>query len=387
MAQPQDTDDLLPDLGLADVMRQRPAGIGSVRMILRIAVAVTVSWGIALAVSRSTLGIFAPITTLIVVQASPWSTLGVSIQRILGTGLGVLAASVWVNAVGLTWWSFLIGVLAALLVARALPWSLGGQLQIPIAVVFVLAIGAGSLVPDMWRVIDVIIGGLVGIVAVFVFPPRPRPEGFDAAIEAYRDAIIETLRCVGRESGSLPAPLSDDALHDYVVASRRLRSLAESARSELVRLVESSHFNLRAGGVGDETGLRATRLRRLSGIAIQVRGIVGAANRLYDRGGAPAILLGSEFGDLIELEAGLMEVVLGAAGSPIGGSDRAVADELDRELQAALRRSADEVAAEHGGVGGVLESIGLLGRLDHVRAQLADYPSWGTSGEGAAVRA
>ncbi len=207
MAQSHDTDDLLPDLGLADVMRQRPAGIGSLRMIIRVAVAVTVSWAIAVAFSQSTLGIFAPITTLIVVQSSPWSTLGVSVQRILGTGLGVLAASLWVNAVGLTWWSFLIGVLAALLVARALPWSLGGQLQIPIAVVFVLAIGAGSLAPDMWRVIDVIIGGLVGIAAVFVFPPRPRPGAFDSAVEVYRDAIIETLRSVGRESGSLPAAI------------------------------------------------------------------------------------------------------------------------------------------------------------------------------------
>ncbi len=377
----QDADDLLPDFGLADVMRQRPAGIGSVRMIIRVAVAVTASWGLAVAVSQSTLGIFAPITTLIVIQSSPWSTLGVSVQRILGTGLGVLAASLWVNAVGLTWWSFLIGILAALLVARALPWSVGGQLQIPIAVVFVLAIGAGSLAADMWRVIDVVIGGLVGIAAVLVFPPKPRPQAFDSAIEAYRDAILETLRDVGRESGSLAAPLAEEALHDYVVASRGLRNLADEARTQLVRLVESSHLNMRAGGVGDETALRAAQLRRLSGIAIQVRGIAGAANRLYDRAGAPAILTGTELEALVEDEVRLMEVVLGGQGRPLAGTDRAAAHERDGDLQSALRRTADAVAAEHGGVGGVLESIALLGRLDHVRAQLADYPSWGTDPE------
>jgi uncharacterized membrane protein YccC len=373
----QDTDDLLPELGLADVMRQRPAGIGSLRLVLRVAVAVTISWAIAVVVSQSTLGIFAPITTLIVIQASPWSTLGVSIQRILGTGLGVLAASLWVNAVGLTWWSFLLGVLAALLVARALPWSSGGQLQIPIAVVFVLSLGAGSLASDMWRVIDVVIGGVVGIVAVFVFPPRPRPEAFDRALEEYRDAIIETLRTVGRESGSHASPLADDVPHDYVLSSRGLRARAETARAELVRLVESSHFNLRAGGVAAGTALRATRLRRLSGIGLQVRGIAGAANRLYDREGAPAILAGSSFAALVELEAELMEAVLGAHGQPLAGTDRAVAERRDHELQSGLRRTADDVAAEHGGVGGVLESIALLGRLDHVRVQIADYPSWG----------
>ena len=136
-------DDLLPDLGVSDVLQQRPAGIGSVRHAVRIAVAVTVSWVVAEAVSQSEFALFAPITTLLVVQSSPWTTLGVSMQRILGTGIGVLVASVYVNLLGLSWWSFLGGVLAALLIARALPWSLGGQLQIPVAVVFVLALGAG----------------------------------------------------------------------------------------------------------------------------------------------------------------------------------------------------------------------------------------------------
>ena len=136
-----DTDDLLPDLDLAQIMQQRPLGLGSVRHVLRIAIAVTVSWAVAVAVSHSQLALFAPITTLLVVQSSAWTTLGMSIQRILGTGIGVLVASVWVNLVGLTWWSFFIGVGAALLIARMLPWSLGGQLQIPVAVVFVLAIG------------------------------------------------------------------------------------------------------------------------------------------------------------------------------------------------------------------------------------------------------
>ena len=118
------------------------------RHAVRIAIAVTVSWVVAAAVSQSEFALFAPITTLLVVQSSPWTTLGVSVQRILGTGLGVLVASVYVNLVGLTWWSFLIGVLAALLVARLLPWSIGGQLQIPVAVVFVLALGPGSVQQD-----------------------------------------------------------------------------------------------------------------------------------------------------------------------------------------------------------------------------------------------
>jgi uncharacterized membrane protein YccC len=373
----QDADDLLPDLDLADVLRQRPLGLGSVRHVVRIAIAVTVSMVVALAISQSTLGIFAPITTLIVVQSTPWTTLGLSIQRILGTGIGVLVASLWVNLVGLTWWSFLLGVLVALLVARALPWSLGGQLQIPVAVVFVLALGAGSLSADLWRVFDVIIGRAIGLLAVFVYPPRPKPEVFEAALRAYRDGVVQTLASVADESGTHAEPLAENELHDYVARSRRLRDLADAARTELVRLVEGSHLNLRARGVQDGIEDMAARLRRLTGIGVQVRGIVGAANRLYDREGLPAILSGDDLRLLVAKEVTVMDVVLGGPGMPVRGTDAQLAEVLDLDLAAALRETADRVVKDKGGgVGSVLESVSLIGRLDHVRAQLADYPGW-----------
>jgi len=311
-----------------------------------------------------------------VVQSSPWSTLGVTLQRILGTGVGVLAASLWVNAAGRTWWSFLLAVLVALLVARALPWSIGGQLQIPVAVVFVLALGPGSFGADVWRVLDVVIGGLVGIAAVFVFPPRPRPEAFETALAAYRDALVGTLEEVAQESGRHAAPLPEETVHDYVTSSRRLRDLADIARAALARLVESTHFNMRAGGLPDELGGYALRLRRLTGIGLQVRGIVGAANRLYDREGPPVILTGDRLRELIAAEVTLIGVVLGNAGEPVCGTDRELAQRLGRELDDELRRTADRVAVEKGDVGGVLESVSLLGRLDHVRAQLIDFPGW-----------
>lgn len=369
-----DLDDLLPDLGVSDALRQRPAGIGSARHAVRIALAVTVSWVVAEAVSQSAFALFAPITTLLVVQTSPWTTLGVSTQRILGTGIGVLIASVFVNLVGLEWWSFLIGVLAALLIARLLPWSLGGQLQIPVAVVFVLALGPGSIVQDAWRVLDVLIGGGIGLLAVFVFPQRPRPDRFEAALSAYRDAIVETLRRVGTESGTLASPLGPHEAHAFVPPSRRLRDRADEARDALLLLVEGSQLNMRAGQVPAELEARALRLRRLSGIGVQVRGIVGAANRLYDQPGPAPSLDHARLAPLVERMVALMELVLGVGGELVGRSDRSAASRLDGELFEDLRRAADEIAELDGRDGDVLASVSLLGRLDHVRGQLAAFP-------------
>lgn len=373
MARSSDADDLLPDLDLAEIMRQRPLGLGSVPHVLRLTIAVTVSWAVAVALSHSTLGIFAPLTTLFVVQASAWTTVGMSIQRILGTGIGVLVASAWVNIAGLTWWSFALGVGVSLFIARLLPWSLGGQLQIPVAVVFVLSIGPGAITEDVWRVLDVLIGGVVGLLAVFLYPPKPRPTALDNSLRAYRDAIIETLVNVGRESGSRETPLVEGEPHDYLVPSRRLRDLADDARAELVRLVEGVQFNMRGRGLNDTVHGRAVQLRRLSGIGVQVRGIVGAANRIYDRPDVVPRLSGEEFGRLVDKVVALMHGVLGAPDEQLGGRDRDLAARLDSALEAELRRAAEIVVDNHAGVGGALASVSMLGRLDLVRIQLGEF--------------
>jgi hypothetical protein len=377
-ARASDVDDLLPDLGISDVLQQRPAGIGSARHAVRIALAVTVSWLVADAVSQSEFALFAPITTLLVVQTSPWTTLGVSVQRILGTGAGVLLASIFVNLLGLTWWTFLLGVLAALLVARLLPWSLGGQLQIPVAVVFVLALGPGTIQQDLWRVLDVVIGGAIGLFAVFVYPPKPRPDRFEAAMREYRETMIAVLRSVGEESGSRAVPLGPESTHDYVAPSRRLRDLADTARAELVRLAEGSQMNLRASGVADALEQRALRLRRLAGIGVQVRGVVGAANRIYDRADLSPGLPGDQLDDAVRRTADLLDAVLGTGGADVGSGDPVLAAQLEPELSAFLRTTADEVAARHGQVGDVLASVAILGRLDHIRTQAVGFPSSST---------
>lgn len=369
-----DLEDLLPDLGMADVLRQRPAGIGSWRHAVRIAIAVTASWAIALAVSHSQFSLFAPITTLLVVQSSPWTSLGVSIQRIVGTGLGVLLASIYVNLLGLTWWSFLIAVLASLLIARLLPMSVGGQLQIPVAVVFVLALGPGTIQQDAWRVLDVVIGGAVGLAAVFVFPPRPRPTAVEAALRQYRDALVDTVRQIAAETGTLPEPLPSGAVHAFVGPSRRLRDVADGARAALVKFAEGSHLNLRSRTVPDDLAGYALRLRRLTGIGVQLRGIVGAVNRTYDRAGIEPALPAERLRALLYDVAGLMEAVLGAGPAQVGGTNRALSADAGALLAERLRHEADAIAQN--GVGEVLESVSLLGRLDHVRMQVVEFPGW-----------
>mgnify|MGYP006280132429 CR=1 FL=1 len=366
--------DLVPEVALGDLLLQRPSGLGSWHHLVRIGIAVTASWLLADYLSQSQFALFAPITTLMVVQGSPWSTLSLSTQRVLGTGTGVLLASVWVNLLGTAWWSFLVAVMIALAIARLLPWSLTGQLQIPLAVVFVLAMGAGSVQQDLWRVFDVVIGGAVGLAAVYIYPPRPRRGPFERASEAYRDAMIDVLQAVGSGSGTLGVVLPPGELHDYVQVSRGLRAKSDAARGALADLANSTAFNPRAGAARANLGRDAIRLRRLSAVGLQIRGVTGAANSLYDRDLNPW-LTPPQFARLVNDLAQLARICLGTESKPVHCSDIAAANNASEALTQSIHRFADELVAVHAqtvqaGQGGALESIGMLARLDYIRGQL-----------------
>ena len=356
---------------MSDVLQQRPASFRSPWQIARIAVAVTVSWAVGYWVSPSSFGIFAPLTTLMVVSTSPWSTWGLSVQRILSTGIGVFAATLWVSWVGVTWWSVLVAMLVSLLVASRLPLSLGGQFQIPTSVLFVFALGEVTWEQAAWRVVDVAIGGAVGILAIYLPPPKPRPEKFEASLQAYRDHIFALLEDMADELRAQTEPLQADVLHRFIDDSRSLRGDADISRQELVGLAESVAFNPRGRRVRGELGDDALRLRRLASIGVHIRGIAGAVNKQYDRHWVTPALDEGTLADLLVELADLGRTALGSPGMPVRVESQAQVDAEATALDSRLRGLADGLARERPGA--VLESVSLLGRLQYVVDQFQGF--------------
>ncbi|MCF8530119.1 MAG: hypothetical protein K9G69_02345 [Candidatus Nanopelagicales bacterium] len=359
--------DLLPGESIGGVLKVRPSGIGSYKHIARVAIAATIAWLIATNISQSTLGIFAPITTLLVVQASPLSTLGISAQRVAGTGLGVLGASIWVNLLGLSWWTFGLGLVISLVVARLLPFSIGGQIQIPIAVIFVMAIGPNSMEQDLWRVLDVGIGGVVGIAAVLIWPSRPPIGQLLETLASYRDSIYAVLESIRDESGTDPHA----HVHGYVQQARNLRDGAVTAREQLANVSQSTHVNLRAGDIRSHVPQLALSLRRLLGFAVQVRGLAGAADALYNRR-LPAALTPEQLHELVDSVVSQASIAMGAPGTPIVlAGDAGPLDSAP--IATEIRDIASSVVSEFGDVAAVLESTALLGRFDYLVKQIQAY--------------
>jgi uncharacterized membrane protein YgaE (UPF0421/DUF939 family) len=362
--------DILPDLRLADVMQQRPASFRSPWQILRIGVAVTVAWAVGYWVSPSSFGIFAPLTTLLVISTSPWSTFGLSLQRILTTALGVLAATLWVTVVDVTWWSVLIAMLVSLFVASRLPVSLGARFQIPTAVLFVFALGQVTWDQAGWRVLDVAIGGAIGILSIYLPPPKPHPERFEARLQDYRDHILALLDGMARELRETTVALNRDELHHFIPDSRALRRDAEAARDSLTDLAEMVAFNPRGRSVRGMIDDDALRLRRLASIGVHVRGLAGAINRDYDRADLQPALGKDTLADLLDELAGLGKLALGAPGMPVRSESGDVSGAAEA-LDARLRRIADDMAVQ--GTGTVLESVSLVGRIAYVAAQMEAF--------------
>lgn len=368
---PDDGREILPDFRVTDVLQQRPEPFRSPWQVARIAVAVTVSWAVGYWLSPSSFGIFAPLTTLMVVATSPWSTWGLSIQRVVSSGVGVFLATLWVTWVGVTWWSVLIAMVAALVLASRLPLSLGGQFQIPTSVLFVFALGQVTWEQAAWRVLDVAIGGAVGILAIYLPPPKPRPEKFEVSLQSYRDHILDLLGAIAREIREQSEPLGADVLHSFVQDSRSLRGDADVARQSLVALAESITLNPRGRGYRPLLAEDALRLRRLASIGVHVRGIAGVVNKDYDRQWISPALQESTLADLLDELAVLGRLALGSPGMPVRPEAPEELSVRAGAFDTRLRSLADHIVNDS--TGEVLESVSLLGRLEFVADQLEGF--------------
>ena len=237
------------------------------------------------------------------------------------------------------------------------------QLQIPVAVVFVLALGSGGLAQDLWRVFDVAIGGLVGIVAVYLLPARPRLEAIEAACEDYRVALLMQLRAIGSEVGSLSVSLSDNEKHAFTASSRALRDKSRVTRDEYVAALESLRFHPRARREAIRLDEIGSQVSWLTSLAIQIRAISGASDRMYDHAGDPPALAP-------EVTRNLMDSCADLIGAVDRGDAQAYADSAT--IRVRIHQALDKIA-EGVAVTDVLQSLSLLGRLDFLRESIVRH--------------
>ncbi|HYI33073.1 MAG TPA: FUSC family protein [Glaciibacter sp.] len=287
--------------------------------ILRLTVAAVVAYIVADTLFPGILDLTAPLTALLVVQASTVGTLMTGVVRVGAVLTGILIAVGIAATIGLTWWSLGLVISASLIAAMLL--RLGDQtLEAPISGMLILAVSTPGIAAEV-RLANTLIGTIVGIAFSVLVPvaiPNSRASEAVRRVTRSQAALMDE---VARDLGDRP-PHPDELKAwfewtDDIATEMR----AASAAVEAVR--ESRRFNPRALATAIVyPGLRAAvdRLERSLAAERALLVVIGK-EAPADRVGSPdpserelrrafAVVLDDlanalrAFGDLVEAEYG-----------------------------------------------------------------------------------
>jgi uncharacterized membrane protein YgaE (UPF0421/DUF939 family) len=137
--------------------RLRPGAVN----VLRLTAAAVVTYLLTLVITGGAIDLTGPLTALLVMQASAYSTLRMGIVRVGAVLAGVLIAILLSFWIGLTWWSLGAAVAASLVVAKI--FRLGEQaIEVPISAMLILGVTTPDVAAET-RVLNTLIGAGVGV--------------------------------------------------------------------------------------------------------------------------------------------------------------------------------------------------------------------------------
>jgi uncharacterized membrane protein YccC len=240
--------------------------------------AAVAAYVVALPLSDNDRPIIAPLTALLVVQLTLYDTLRSGLRRVISVVLGVLVAVAVSALVPLTWWSLGLVVAASLVLGRLL--RLGKEiLEVPISAMLVLAV-SGSETVASGRVLETVVGALVGVaVNAVIAPPLYVRPASDAVQDLARRAA-EVLRRVSRE---IRGEYTRDQALGWLDAARDLGRDILRADRALSQADESLRLNPRARTRPSAGRSLRSGLDALERASVSLRGI---GRSLADRAGS-----------------------------------------------------------------------------------------------------
>ncbi|MEU9256100.1 aromatic acid exporter family protein [Streptomyces sp. NPDC048270] len=165
---------------------------------LRSTAAAVISYVVALRLSSEPNPLTAPLTALLVVQVTLYSTLTTGIRRVNSVVVGVLIAIGFSALVGLTWWSLGLLILASLVVGHLVRVD---EFVPEVAISAMLVLGVTQVTDTAWdRVLETLIGAAVGLLINLLVAPPVWVGPAGAAITDLAARMSRLLTHLGEES-------------------------------------------------------------------------------------------------------------------------------------------------------------------------------------------
>ena len=219
--------------------------------------------------------LLAPLTALLVVQATPKSLLASGVDRVLAVVAGVFLAVGFSAVVPLSWWSLGLVIGLSLLIGQMLRLK-ANLLEVPISGMLVLGVRAVNTSDAAWtRIVETLIGAGVGVLATLLLPPKVATVSAADAIRHFADDLAALLRraaddvveTLGRDDR-----IAEDA-HQWLDDARTITHDVPNVGLALLHAEEGRKLNVRALRAPDAApGLRQG-LEALEHSGIAIRGM------------------------------------------------------------------------------------------------------------------
>jgi hypothetical protein len=277
----------------------------SLLYISRLSATATFAYLLALAIPAGTSRpVLAPLTALLVLQASLFQTIHSAIRKVLSVTVGVLVAVGVAEFIGFSWWQLALVITAALSIGRVL--RLGDDLlEVPISAMLIFS-SVGTHAAATGRVVDTLVGAAAGLGGGLIFAGRPRVQPARSAVGRLAGQVAGLLDRMASDlagdaqegtaqEGTAQEGAGDDLTGEaaqWLTQARALRDEIERVDDTLREAAESAKLNPRAlvrppGAmpVTETTVALRGGLEALEHAALTLRGL---ARSVLDSAGIPS---------------------------------------------------------------------------------------------------
>ena len=218
--------------------------------------------------------VLAPLTALLVVQATLFHTIGTAIRRVAAVTAGVLAAVAVAAYVPFSWW--VLGLLVAATLTLGIVLRLREEiLEVPISAMLIFSVGSNTAATS--RITETLVGAAAGLAAGLVLAPmRVQP-----AKEAVGELSRQMADLLGQMAEGLAEAPDPKRAAEWLDRTRALRGEIERVDDALAQAEESVRLNPRRLRAGDPAaGLRdgvSTLERAATDIRMLARSVADSA--------------------------------------------------------------------------------------------------------------
>lgn len=247
--------------------------------IIKTIAAGVIAWFLAQLLLGDTKPVFATIAALIVVQPSVNQSVRRGIERSVGAIVGVALAFAMVLIFGDVGWVALVSMSSGILLAWLFKLTPATAVQISLSAMLVLAIGAITPIYAVDKILETVIGALVGILINAVVAP---PVAIAPANEAVSQVGADVAQVLEDMGSVLARQTSAEVLQSLYLNARALRGEFNHALVTLTQARESLQYNARKRKLGQVLDREAALMERLAILVTRVIGMARAIRDNYD---------------------------------------------------------------------------------------------------------